>query len=66
MYLPAIDKSDIMPTPASRPVVTRRMLLLSRFMKACVMPSRKVGAIISNVTQRLSVKTLNKKNGKVR
>jgi hypothetical protein len=50
--------------PAISPVVTLKILLLSRLKNACVSPSMYVDSIKASVHQILSVKTLNINRGK--
>lgn len=66
MNFPIIDTKDIVPTPAIIPVISRLKLLLSFLYLNWMNPSAYVGTIKIIVSQMLSVKTLNRKKGKVR
>ena len=46
MYCPKSETNDIVPTPATKPVITRITLVLSRFVMCWRKPSKYVGNTI--------------------
>ncbi len=63
IHFPIRDASDISPTPYVNPVIKRRVLLLSLFIKAWVSPSTIVGKIKMKVHNHERYIRSNTKNG---